>query len=155
MGDNSPRPATGGEIHMLNSEISFSLTNCTLISQGVNNFKELGILLVLRELFTTVVPQALFLKRNFRSLSLNYFYQKTGLRQGAEEHSKVCISLGSGQLRDAPAPPGISYRNHKASHGGKHSKIIFFSRGLWRVFSFAWKKTIQWMTAQKRNKKVH
>lgn len=63
MADNSPRPATGGETYMPNPEISFSLTNCILTSQGVNNFKELGILLVLRELFTTVVPQALFLKR--------------------------------------------------------------------------------------------
>jgi len=130
MGDNSPRPATGGETHILNTEISFSLSNCIPTSQGVNNLKELGILLVLRELFTTVVPQPLFLKRNFRSLSLNYFHQKTELRQGTEVHSKACTSLGSGQLRDAPAPPGFTYRNHKVSHGGKHSLKQYFFRSL-------------------------
>lgn len=64
---------------MLNPVISDSFSNCILISQGVNNLKELGILPMLPELFTTVVPQTQCLKRNsilFRSLSLNYFPKK-------------------------------------------------------------------------------
>lgn len=64
---------------MLNPRISASLSSCILISQSMNDLKELGILLMLHELFTMVVPQIQLLKRNFnffRSLSLSYFYLK-------------------------------------------------------------------------------
>lgn len=55
---------------MLNLGISPSFSNCIVISQGVNNSNELGILLMLRELFTTVVPQTQFLNRNSQLLQV-------------------------------------------------------------------------------------